>query len=160
MKTLLVLRHAKSSWENSEISDFDRPLNSRGLVDAPIVGQNIKNRNIKVDLILCSPAKRAKSTAILVRASGEIKSAIEFDEQIYEASSLRLLQVVSKIDDLIDTALIVGHNPGCEDLVRVLTNEIRPFPTAALAKISLTADKWSEIVNGDGSLDFLLTPKK
>jgi phosphohistidine phosphatase len=159
MKTLLVLRHAKSSWENTEISDFDRPLNSRGLNDAPIVGQNIKNRNIEIDLILCSPAKRAKATAILVKASAEIKSQIEFDEQIYEASSLRLLQVIAKIDDSIDTVLIVGHNPGSEDLIRLLTSEIHSFPTSALAKISLPIDKWSEISSGEGSLDFILTPK-
>jgi phosphohistidine phosphatase len=159
MKTLIVLRHAKSSWENTEISDFDRPLNLRGITDAPIVGQNIKNRKIKIDLTLCSPAKRTKATAILVRASAEIESAIEFDEKIYEASSLHLLQIVCKIDDSIDTALIVGHNPGSEDLVRLLTNEIHRLPTASFAKISLNIEKWSDISNGSGSMDFLITPK-
>jgi phosphohistidine phosphatase len=159
MKTLVLLRHAKSSWENTEISDFDRPLNSRGLKDAPIVGQNIKNRNIEIELILCSPAKRTKVTAILVRASGEIKAELRFDENIYEASSLNLLKMISKIEDSVNSVLIVGHNPGSEDLIRILTNQIQLFPTAALAKISLPIETWSDVSNCKGNLDFLLTPK-
>ncbi len=159
MKTLLVLRHAKSNWENTDVSDFDRSLNTRGIETAPKVGLNLKKKKLQIDLILSSPAKRAKQTAILVKETAEINAQIKYEEKIYEASSLRLSQIIAKIDDKHETVLLVGHNPGIEDLVRLLSGEIKAFPTAALAKITLKIKKWSDISKNCGELDFLMTPK-
>jgi phosphohistidine phosphatase len=160
MKTLLVLRHAKSSWENTELSDFERILNSRGLKTAPTVGRELKKTKIRVDLILSSPAKRAKQTAILVKETSGILSEIKYEDKIYEASSLRLIQTLSKLEDDFETVLLVGHNPGIEDLVRILTDKPTAFPTATLAKITLSIENWSEIIDTKGSLDFVLIPIK
>jgi phosphohistidine phosphatase len=159
MKTLLLLRHAKSSWENTQLADFERTLNSRGLRDAPIVGQKIKERNIEIDLILSSPAERTKQTANLVKEAAAAQARIQFEEKIYDASSTQLLQTISRMDDSINTVLLVGHNPGIESLQTLLTGEAHRFPTAALAKILFSIRSWSDIATNRGKLEFLLTPK-
>jgi phosphohistidine phosphatase len=160
MKTLLVLRHAKSSWENPELSDFERCLNLRGLKTAPDVGLELKKTKIRVDLILSSPAKRAKQTAILVKETSGILSEIRYEDKIYEASSLCLIQTLSKLENDLETILLVGHNPGIEDLVRSLTGKSTTFPTATLAKITLPIENWFDITNTKGILDFVLIPTK
>ncbi len=86
MKTLFILRHAKSSWDNADSADFDRPLNKRGLETAPLVGETIRRNNFQIDSIISSPAKRAEQTAILVREAAQIKAEILFNDRIYEAS--------------------------------------------------------------------------
>lgn len=145
MKTLFVLRHAKSSWDIPDSADFDRPLNERGLETAPLVGKMIRKNNFQIDLILSSPAKRAEQTTNLVKESAQLAAPIEFDDRIYEASPHRLLLVVSELNDKIKSVMLVGHNPGLEGLLKILTTEIEPMPTAALAVIDLKIDKWSEI---------------
>jgi phosphohistidine phosphatase len=160
MKTLLVLRHAKSSWENSELSDFDRPLNARGLEAIQLIGRELYNLNLETDLILSSPAKRAKQTAILVKESGGISGEIQYEESIYEASVMKLLHLVSEIGDKFDVVLLVGHNPGLEELIRVLTGRIQVMPTATLAKLDLNIKSWSETAAKCGSLDLAITPKE
>src|SRR4051812_3134502 len=121
MKTLLLLRHAKSSWKNPEARDFDRPLNKRGLKAAPLVGKFIKERKLKPDLIISSPAVRARMTAALVVESGELEGELRYDERIYEADIEALLKVVSQVDEAAETVLVVGHNPGLQELLRFLT---------------------------------------
>lgn len=160
MKTLYLLRHAKSSWDNRNLADFERPLNERGLKTAPFMGEIIKKNNFQIDLILSSPAERAKQTALLVKESGELKSEIRFDEKIYEASPLRLLEIVSELDGNTASAMLVGHNPGFEGLVRLLSGEIQPMPTAALAVIDLNADSWQEIKPDCCNLRHLIRPKE
>ncbi len=159
MKTIFLLRHAKSSWENSDLSDFDRPLNPRGLETAPFMGKIIEKNLFQIDLIVCSPAKRARQTAILLKETAKISGGIEYDDRIYEASPSRLLEVISEIAEKYESAMLVGHNPGLEGLVKSLAGEIQPMPTAALAVIDLKIDKWSEITAGCGSLRTLLRPK-
>lgn len=159
MKTLLLLRHAKSSWKNPELKDFDRPLNKRGLKAAPLVGRFIKERKLRPDLIISSPAVRARMTAALVIESGELQSELRYDERIYEADVAQLLKVVSQIDEAAETAVIVGHNPGLQELLAFLTDEEQEFPTAALALISLKLDKWSGVTEQSGRLKWLVTPR-
>ncbi len=159
MKTIFLLRHAKSSWENSDLSDFDRPLNPRGLETAPLMGEIIFKNQFQIDLIVSSPAKRAQQTAILVKETANINSEIEYDDRIYEASPPRLLKVFSEIDEKYESAMLVGHNPGMEWLVKSLAGEIQPMPTAALAVIDLKIDKWNEITVNCGTLRTLLRPK-
>ncbi|MGI9035726.1 MAG: SixA phosphatase family protein [Pyrinomonadaceae bacterium] len=155
MKTLLLLRHAKSSWENADLADFDRPLNSRGLEAAPLAGNIIYDRNLQTDLILSSPAKRAKQTAVLVKETGQIASKIQYEEKIYEASPLTLLSVLAEQDDKNEKILLIGHNPGLEDLVKVLTGEAATMQTATLAKINLEIENWKDISPNCGALEFV-----
>lgn len=159
MKTLLILRHAKSSWDNPELSDFDRPLNSRGLEAAPVMGGVIYKKNLQPDLIISSPAKRAKQTAILIKETAQIDVSINYEERIYEASPISLLHVIGDAEDRYERILLVGHNPGLEGFIKILTGEIQSMPTAALAKIDLNIDSWDEITANCGKLDFLLRPR-
>jgi phosphohistidine phosphatase len=160
MKSLLILRHAKSSWENAALSDFERPLNSRGLESIQLIGHELYNLEIKPDLVLSSPAKRAKQTAILVKESGGFECEIKYQDKIYEASVRSLLNLVSEIDDKSDTVLIVGHNPGLEELIRVLTGKIQVLPTATFVKLELDIENWSQTDSNCGNLAFAITPKE
>lgn len=160
MKTLFVLRHAKSSWDNSELSDFERPLNSRGLDAARFIGGLIYTRNLEPQIIISSPAKRAKHTAVLVKELAEISKPVIYDERIYEASPLALFKLIHEFDDLYQSVLLIGHNPGFENLVRMLTGETVLMPTAALAKINLDIESWHELDAVSNELEFLIHPKE
>src|ERR1700704_2016399 len=142
MKTLLLLRHAKSSWKDASVKDFDRPLNQRGLKTAPAVGRLIKQRKLQPDLVLSSPAERARQTTQLVLAGAGLKVEMRHDERIYEATAARLFEVVTQIEDEAGVAMLVGHNPGLEELLAALTGESASMPTAALACIQLEVEQW------------------
>ncbi len=159
MKTLFILRHAKSSWDNANLADFDRPLNKRGLETAPLVGDTIRKNKFQIDSIICSPAKRAEQTAVLVRETAQIKADIHFDDRIYEASPHRLLQIASELSDEITSAMLVGHNPGLEGLLKMLTHEVEAMPTAALAVIDLKIGSWKEIHIECCNLRTVIRPK-
>lgn len=148
MKTVFLLRHAKSSWTNDNLADFDRPLDKHGLEIIPLVGEKIYDNKFQIDLILSSPAKRAKQTAILIKEAAQIIGEIHYDERIYEASPHRLLEVLSTTTERANSVMLVGHNPGLEGLIRVLTGETQSMETAALAVIDLKIDLWSEIIDG------------
>ena len=160
MKTLLLLRHAKSSWDIPSQADFDRPLNGRGLRAAPLVGKFIRGEKIAPDLLLSSPAQRARQTVALVREAARLDAPLRFDERIYEASTATLVEVVSQIEESASVALLVGHNPGFEGLLSFLTGEDERMPTAALAEISLDVEKWSKVHEGCGSLERLIKPRQ
>lgn len=160
MKTFFLLRHAKSSWDDSYLADFDRPLNARGLETAPFMGEIISKNQFQIDLIVSSPAKRARQTATLVKETASINGEIRYDDRIYEASPHRLLEVISEIDEKVESSMLVGHNPGFEGLVHLLTGETQRMPTAALAVIDLTIERWNEINADCGSLRKLLRPKE
>lgn len=159
MKTLLILRHAKSSWDDPDLSDFDRPLNDRGLRTAPFMGELMRRKRLTPSIIVSSPAARASSTAELVKGAAGIATNIRYDDRIYEASPENLRHVVSEIDNNIDSAMIVGHNPGIEGFIRYLTGQLEPMPTAALAVISLNIDEWQQVNDGSGTLKGLYRPK-
>src|SRR5215217_6188343 len=127
MKTLYVLRHAKSSWENNDLADFDRPLNDRGKKAAPLMGEVIKSNGFAPELILSSPAVRARETARLVKESAGLHAEIKHNERIYEASPQTLQYIAASIDDRFNSAMIVGHNPGMEGFVRLLTGRLEPM---------------------------------
>ena len=160
MKTLLLLRHAKSSWKDSDARDFDRPLNQRGLKAAPAIGRLIRKRKLQPDLLLSSPAERARQTTQLVIEAAGLKTELRYDERIYEASVARLLGLVSELDDEAGIVMLVGHNPGFEELLEVLTGEAHKLPTAALSCIELNIEKWNKVRAGTGRLEWLVKPKK
>lgn len=159
MKTLLIMRHAKSSWDNPDWSDYERPLNKRGLKTAPFMGNIIYKNDIQPDLIIASAAKRAKQTAILVKESAQVEKPIQFEEKIYEASATTLLYLATEFPDKYQTILIIGHNPGIEEFIRLLTGDYCSMPTTSLAKVLLNIDSWKEIGLNKGFLETVLRPK-
>lgn len=160
MKTLFILRHAKSSWDDPDLSDFERPLNERGLRAAPFVGNLMRERGLRVDSILSSPARRAAQTAVTVKEAAGLDAEIRYEGRIYEASPNTLLYLLAESDDALDSVLLVGHNPGLEGLIKILTGGIQPMPTAALAEIELSIASWREIRAGSGKLNSIVRPKE
>lgn len=146
MKKLLLLRHAKSSWEDTSLPDFERPLNERGRRAAPLIGKFMRQRKIQPDLILCSPARRTRETIALVLEAAGIETETRYDERIYEATTSRLLEIISELEADKREVLLVGHNPGFENLLERLTGQAKRMPTASLALVILNADNWSESV--------------
>ncbi len=160
MKKLYILRHAKSSWDQPGLADFDRALNHRGLIAAPFMGELIAIKDYLPDLIISSPAKRARQTAVIVKESSGANAELKFDERIYEASPQELRQIVSELSEEINSAMIVGHNPGIEGFINFLTGNQEPMPTAALASITLNIDKWSDLSADCGELQEIIRPKE
>jgi phosphohistidine phosphatase len=126
---------------------------------APFIGELIAEKGWQPDEILSSPAERAKQTATLAKQAGHLSAKLNFDEKIYEASHFQLRDVIQGVSDKVERLLLVGHNPGLENLVRFLTGEMHSVPTAALIKITLTVDSWSETEEGRGKLDDFIKPK-
>lgn len=159
MKTLYLLRHAKSSWSDGSLRDFDRPLNDRGKKSAELIAKRLGAEDLIDALLICSPAVRTRETAALVLQGSQLRVEERFDERIYEASLRDLLQVVSEIPDDKQIVILIGHNPGFEELLAFLTGEHRSMPTCALAKIRFDVTSWKDIKSGDGSLEWFTTPK-
>ena len=160
MKTLLLLRHAKSSWKDTSVKDFDRPLNQRGLKAAPAIGRLMRKRKLQPELVLSSPAERARQTTQLMLEAAGLKTEVRYDERIYEASAARLFEIVSQIDEEAGMVMMVGHNPGFEELLEALTGEARSLSTAALACIELDSEKWSKVKAGENRLAWLVKSKE
>jgi len=160
MKTLLLLRHAKSSREDSSLADFDRPLNDRGKDDAKLMGRYLRSQNPVAEAVISSPARRARQTTELLLKAANVSVVPSFDDRIYEADLQRLLTVVSEIDPSHNLVLLVGHNPGFEELAESLTGQYARLPTAALAKVDLSIDQWRDARPRAGKLGTLITPKE
>lgn len=146
MKTLLLVRHAKSSWEHPGAPDHDRPLNDRGLRDAPVMGRRLAERGVAPDVILSSTAVRALTTAELIaEALGFDAARIVTDERLYAASAEDVLRVIGELDDEVSSAMVVGHNPETASLARRLSDEIHEMPTCAVAEFTFDVDAWYEL---------------
>ncbi|WP_425613481.1 histidine phosphatase family protein [Anatilimnocola sp. NA78] len=145
MKTLLLLRHAKSSWKDSDLDDHDRPLNKRGKRDAPRMGQLLLDENLLPDLIVCSSAKRTRRTAELVSETSGYRGETRITGDVYEAWADRLLTTIQAFPAEASRVLLIGHNPGLEELLEAVTGNYRPLSTAALAWLEFPVDDWREI---------------
>jgi phosphohistidine phosphatase len=159
MKKLFIMRHAKSSWGDASLSDFDRPLNERGQRAAQLMGKRMRDKGLEPSLIISSPAVRASETADLVKNAAKFSCELRLDERIYEASPRSLIQVAAEIDDTHDSAMLVGHNPGIEGFIHLLTGAAHRMPTAAIAVIDLDIDSRQAISAGRGRLENLFRPK-
>lgn len=148
MKTLLLMRHAKSSWDNSRLTDYERPLNERGRRDAPRMGRLLRHEDLTPDLIITSSAKRAATTAELVALELALDSDIRYTEMLYLADPDAYIRQARQVGDDIETLLMVGHNPGIQELVEQLTGQEEEMNTAALAYIRAPVRKWSELAGG------------
>jgi len=144
MKTLLLLRHAKSSWKHPELTDHDRPLNKRGKRTAPLMGALLQDENLIPDLILCSSAVRTHITALLVAKTCTFTGEIKQTRKLYLGEPQAYVEVLRRVADEHARVLVVGHNPGLEALIEMLTGEAMEMPTAALACIELSIEQWGD----------------
>lgn len=169
MLTLAILRHAKSSWEAPGQADFDRPLSPRGSKAAPLMGRHMREIGLAPDLVLCSPALRTRQTAALALAAfGEPRPRIAYDRAIYEATADDLMARLAQLPSRVRHALLIGHNPGLQDLVLALAGRPLPqaqawleekMPTAALVVMDLDAESWNTVAPGRGRITHAATPR-
>lgn len=154
MKIVTLLRHAKSSWKEPQLSDIERPLNKRGRRDAPLMGQRLARRDFKPELIISSPAVRAVTTAESIAAAiGFEVAQISIERRIYHASSDELLNILHSQDDRCDHVMLTGHNPGLTELVELLAQAgISNIPTCGIATLGFQVDHWRDMIAGDGEL--------
>ena len=160
MKTLFLLRHAKSSRKDQSLPDFERPLNGRGKQAAEKIGRYLKRELIVPELVLSSPAARARETIERVAKAAKWSVEVRFDQRIYEAGGLRLLEVISQIENERKAVLLVGHNPGIEELLMLLAGESKKVPTGALMKLELKSSKWTTAADKRAKLAWLIKPRK
>jgi phosphohistidine phosphatase len=161
MKTLLIVRHAKSSWESQSQADFDRPLNERGIRNAPEMARRLVLRGLTPEYILTSPAIRAISTARLMSTQfGKSDDLLMVDATIYEASRQDLYRLISRQNPDHSILMIIGHNPGMSDFLNWLCDTDEILSTAAVAQVEIDSKKWNSWERGSGKLIDLDFPKK
>lgn len=168
MKTLYLLRHAKSSWSDPSLDDVDRPLNRRGREAAAAMGAYCREHSIKPDVVLCSAAARARETLdVLDKARGE-SAPVRFQKSLYLASPSRMLAALRALDDRCSSAMLVGHEPDIRRLALDLVGGGAPlamrrldakFPTGALAVLTFPVDRWRAIAAGEGRLESFVRPR-
>ena len=144
MKSLFLVRHAKSSWKHPDLPDRLRPLNKHGQRDAPVMGERLAKREIAPDLITSSPASRAMATAkVIAREIGYPEEDIRADERLYGASAFELLEIIQELGDHLDRVMLVGHNPGLTDLANDLGCDIDNVPTCGIVELAFDIDSWA-----------------
>lgn len=165
MKKLYIIRHAKSSWDDPSLSDFDRPLNDRGKRDAPRMAKRLKEKRLTPDAVLTSPALRAKDTChIICEGLGFDKSKIEEKPALYHASDDQILKVIHTLKDRTgdeeENVLVFGHNPGLTEFAnRLINGHILNIPTAGVVAVNMKIKKWKDSNWGCGTLLFFDFPK-
>ena len=161
MKTLFLVRHAKSSRDDPSLPDRERPLDDRGKRDAPQMGQRLARRHVKPDLLVSSPALRALTTAHLIADEiGYRRKDIVVDDRLYASSRDGLLTVVRALDNRLDRVMLVGHNPEFSDLAQQLSSETVDMPTGAVAEYNFDTKVWSDIGETEPTKAVLDSPKK
>ena len=161
MKELILIRHAKSSWSNPLLEDFERPLNKRGAKNAPFMAKVLKQKEVNPDLIISSPSKRTKDTLDFFIKEFDYKGEIIFEESIYEAPYINILKVIKNIDDKHKTIFLFGHNPGFNDLADFLLGIFEDnIPTCGVLKINFDTNYWKNISKDNSKLIFFNFPKK
>lgn len=162
MKTLYLLRHAKSGKDNPDLKDFERPLAERGIRDLPVMAERFKAKNGHVDCIICSPAVRTKTTAkMFAEGIGFPSDEIGSNPELYFAGSNMFLKAASLLDDEYDAAMLVGHNPAITDFANEMaSSDIKNIPTCGLVQLALPIDAWAEIEFSSAELVDFDYPKK
>ena len=161
MKTLIVVRHAKSSWDEPGLEDRERPLNEREKKDAPRMAKRFKEKGLEVDLFVTSPAKRALRTARCFAQEYDVKKKdIVLEEKLYGAAAETFYDVIAALMDKYDTVALFSHNPGITDFVNTLTNvHVDNMPTCAVFAVRADIDKWAQFKEADKSFLFFDYPK-
>jgi phosphohistidine phosphatase len=161
MKTLFLIRHAKSSWDDTALPDQDRPLDARGKRDAPTIGKRLAKRDVKPDLIVSSPARRALTTAQIIARELDYKlKDIVVDDRRYASAIDDLFNVIHKLGDKQERAMLFGHNPESTELAHRLSSQITHMPACAVAEFTFNAKFWSNIGKATLAKVALDYPKK
>lgn len=160
MKKLYLIRHAKSDWSNPFLDDFDRTLSERGKKNAPSMGKLLKSKNIHPDLIISSPAKRAKKTANKIAREVNYINKIYFNEEIYEASHKTLLKIIRKIPNEHDIVFLVAHNPSLNMLASYLIDFSHNISTCGIVEINFEIDSWKNLEKINSEFKSYDYPKK
>jgi phosphohistidine phosphatase len=161
VKTLLLIRHAKSDWADSSLSDFDRPLNQRGRNDAPVMAHRLLDKKVKIDSFISSPAKRARKTAtIFAETYKRKKEEIVFNDELYGAEEDVFFKVITQADNKLDNLAIFSHNPGITEFANLLTDaRIDNLPTCGIFAVQVDCKKWSDFKNAKKEFWFFDFPK-
>lgn len=161
MKQLLLIRHAKSSWDDPSVNDFERSLNERGKKDAPVMAQRLSDKNIRIDSFISSPAKRASRTAkIFAEIFNKKKEEIVFKTALYGATSEVFYEIISKLEDELDNIAVFSHNPGITDFANDLTEtKIGNIPTCGIFAIKIDTKHWADLKEAKKEFWFMDYPK-
>ncbi|MGN6850685.1 MAG: SixA phosphatase family protein [Sphingomicrobium sp.] len=168
MTLLTIVRHAKSSWGNEDLDDFDRPLNKRGHKAALQIGEELKKRGFKFDLVLASPALRVRETLQGIEQGYGAELQVEWEPEIYDASEATLFKLVRRIPERAHAPMLVGHNPGLQQLILGLTRQddgglrervAANLPTGAGTLVELPAPRWAEVMEESGLIRELILPR-
>ncbi len=162
MKTVFFIRHAKSSWEDSSLSDHDRPLNNRGIRDAPFMAKVLNGKGHIPQQIVCSSANRAQSTALYFAKEFDVKvEDVLIRSKIYEAFPEQVMEVIQDLDDEFSQIFIFGHNPAFTSILNNFTDDyIANLPTCGIGRVSSNVDRWSDFAFSNGELKELFYPKQ
>jgi phosphohistidine phosphatase len=162
MRTLYLIRHAKSSWDSPGLRDFNRPLNERGLRDAPRMALLLAGRGVRPDLLVSSTAKRALTTAQFFAVSlGYPDGAIRREDSIYESAPHNILRIISQLPDEAQTVLLFGHNPTFTEVANMFSDTlIENVPTCGIVQIESSADRWNTVHEGNAKVVNCLFPKE
>lgn len=163
MKRLFLIRHAKSSWDEPDVADIDRPLNNRGKRDAPVMGERLKKEHkAKPDLILSSPAKRALRTAkIIAKEIDYPEGKIEIKDSLYGSGVPAMLNIIQYLDDSLNEVMLFGHNPDLTSLANYLSNQhVDNIPTCGIFCVDFEIRSWQDVKNGEGIFKLFDYPKK
>jgi phosphohistidine phosphatase len=168
MLTLFLLRHAKSSWSNPSLPDRERPLATRGVTDAPMMGKAMTERGIDPDLVLCSSARRTRDTLALVLPELRVEPKVVYEDALYHASPEAMLEIIHAVQPGSNRVMLVGHNPEIQslalDLVGAGAKHFRDrlrikYPTAALVVINFPSGLWKSVTVNSGTLNLFLSPR-
>ncbi len=161
MKTILLMRHAKSSWKDTSLADHERPLNKRGEKDAPQMGKILKEHHLVPQMIISSSAVRCSQTAEVVAENCNYKNEITYIPTLYLAESQTILDTLHDTPDEVDRILLIGHNPGLEGLVQILSGRVESMPTGAIAVIQIPIRNWQALnMDIEGKLIDLWRPRR
>ena len=160
MKKLYIIRHAKSSWKDSFLDDYDRPLNKRGMLNAPFMGAKLKTKKILPDIILSSPALRAKTTAEIIAKKVKYSQQIVFDEDIYDADMGTLHDILTKVDDENSVLFLFGHNPDLNILAENYVDFDENIVTCGVVEIEFDCERWQDISHDNAKLISFDYPKR
>lgn len=160
MKTILLLRHGKSKRGPEYETDFERPLAKRGKRDAERVGAFLAEQDLLPDLVLSSPAERARQTTLRCAEAADYQGEVRFEESLYFAGDDAYLALLQALDDAVGSVLLVGHDPDMESVVEALSGQYARMPTAALARIDLAIERWADLAEGAGHLAWVQLPRE
>ena len=161
MKKIILIRHAKSDWNNYLLPDYDRPLAERGLRDATQMAASLKKRGIQIDLICSSTAQRAKQTTLLsAGVLGYSESKIHWEKSLYHASASHLLHFIQSQSDQVQTLVLIGHNPGLTELIVRLGVNLDNLPTAGQFAFSVLSKEWKDLSAATCKFEWWDSPKK